>query len=155
MPTHEEDIRSIPMIQQIITHQITNHSNHTHILCGDFNRDIALIGRQNEDNTTPTQEEVIKWRTFTNNLHLTYVPTNNLYSGQGGPNYNQTSLINGYYINTSNNSLYTSTINNDHNLNSDHSLEHYTYHQNPTSLGPTTNKRQTTKDAKPHPTCKY
>ena len=109
------------MIQQIITHQITNHSNHTQNLCGDFNIDIALVERQNEHNTTPPQAEDIEWRAFTNNLHLTYVPTNNLYSRQGGPNYNQISLIDGYYINTPNNSLYTSTINNDHNLNSYHS----------------------------------
>ena len=121
MPSHEEDIRLIPIIQQNITQQTTTHPNHILILCGDFNRDIALIGRQNEYITTPPQIEDIEWNTFVNNLHLTYIPTNSSYSRQGGQNYNQTSLIDGYYIKTTNNTLYTSTINHDHNLNSDHS----------------------------------
>ena len=45
MPSHIEDIRLIPTIQQTIKIQIDVHPNHTYILCGDFNRDIALIGR--------------------------------------------------------------------------------------------------------------
>ena len=121
MPSHEEDIRLIPIIQQNITQQTINHPNHTHVICGDFNRDIVLIGRQNEYITTPPQAEDIEWRTFMNNMQLAYIPTNSPYSRQGGQNYNQTSLIDGYYIKTSNNALYTSTTNNDHNLNSDHS----------------------------------
>jgi hypothetical protein len=121
MPSHEEDIRLLPIIQQNITQQFTNHPNHTHILCGDFNRDIALIRRQNGYTTTPPQAEDIEWRTFINSLQLTYIPTNSLYSRQGGQDYNQTSLIDGYYIKTPNNTLYTSTTNNAHNLNLDHS----------------------------------
>ena len=121
MPTHAEDIRFIPIIKQTITQQITTHPNYTHILCGDFNRDIALIGRQTNYNITPPQTEDIEWRTFIDSIHLTYTPTNNIYSRQGGHNYTQTSLIDGYYIKTPDNTLYTSTINNDHNLNSDHS----------------------------------
>jgi exonuclease III len=96
MPSHEEDIRSIPLIHQTITQHTTNLPNHTIILCGDFNRDIALIGRQNEHNTTPPQVEDREWRAFTDSLHLTYIPTNSLYSRQGGPNYTHTSLIDGY-----------------------------------------------------------
>ena len=80
MPSHEEDIQSIPMIQQNLTQQITNHSNHIHVLCGDFNRDIALIGCQNKYNTTLPQAQDIEWRTFMNNLQLTYAPTNSPYS---------------------------------------------------------------------------
>ena len=57
MPSHIEDIRLIPTIQQTIKIQIDAHPNHTYILCGDFNRDIALIGRQNEQRFTPPQEE--------------------------------------------------------------------------------------------------
>ena len=121
MPSHEEDIRYIPIIQQSITQPTTNHPNHIHIICGDFNRDIALIGRQNEYITTPPQAEDIEWNTFMNNLQLTYIPTNSTYSRQGGTDYNQTSLIDGYYIKTPNNALYTSTTNQAHNLNSDHS----------------------------------
>lgn len=92
-----------------------------YILCGDFNRDIALIGKKNGTNTTAPQTEDIEWRAFTNNLQLQYIPTNSPFSRQGGLNYNGTSLIDGYYIKTPNNDLYTSTTNNDHNLNSDHS----------------------------------
>ena len=105
----------------ITKHNTRNHLNHIHILCGDFNRDIAIIGHQNEYITTPPQAEDIKWSTFMNNLQLTYIPTNSSYSRQGGQIYNQTSLIDWYYIKTPNNALYTSTTNNDHNLNSDHS----------------------------------
>ena len=45
MPSHIEDIRLIPTIQKTIKRLIDTHPNHTYILCGDFNRDIALIGR--------------------------------------------------------------------------------------------------------------
>jgi hypothetical protein len=121
MPSHEEDIKLIPIIQQNITQQTINHPNHIHALCGDFNRDIALIGRQNEYTTTPPQAADIEWRTFTDTLQLEYIPTNNKYSRQGGQDYNHTSLIDGYYIKTPDNTLYKSTINNTHNLNSDHS----------------------------------
>jgi len=120
MPSYIEDTHYIPLIQQNITQQITIHSNHTYILCGDFNRDIALIRRQNEFNTTPPQTEDIEWCTFTNNLQLTYIPTNSPYTRQGDLNYNQISLIDGYYIKIPNNTLYTSTTDNDHNLNSNH-----------------------------------
>jgi hypothetical protein len=121
MPSHIEHTRYIPIIQQNITQQITTHPNHTHIVCGDFNRDIALIRRHNDHNITPPQPEDIEWRVFTKTLQLTYIPTNNTYSRQRGLNYTQTNLIDGYYIKTPNNNLYTSTTNNEHNLNSDHS----------------------------------
>ena len=52
MPSHIEDIRLIPTIQQTIRIQIDTHSNHTYILCGDFNRDIAFIGHENEQRFT-------------------------------------------------------------------------------------------------------
>ncbi|HYP43288.1 MAG TPA: endonuclease/exonuclease/phosphatase family protein [Candidatus Nitrosocosmicus sp.] len=73
MPSHNEDIQLIPIIQQTITTQINAHPNHTHILCGDFNRDIALIGRQNTHSTSPPQEEDTSWRTYTENLTLKYI----------------------------------------------------------------------------------
>ena len=110
MPSHAEDIRCIPIIQQNIAQQTTTHPNHIHILCGYFNKDIALIGRQNKYNTTPPQTKHIEWCKFTDNLQFTYIPTNIPYSRQGGQNYNQTSLINGYYIKIPNNALYTSII---------------------------------------------
>ena len=121
MPTHTEDIRYISIIEQTITQQIAAHPNYTRILCGDFNRDITLIGRQTNYNITPPQPEDTEWRTFTDSIQLIYTPTNNIYSRQRGHNYTQTSLIDGYYVKSPDNTLYTSTINNDHNLNSDHS----------------------------------
>jgi len=119
MPSHIDDLQLIPKIQQNITHQISQHPQHTYILCGDFNRDIAFIAKQNEHNTTPPQIEDIEWRTFTDYL-LTYLLTAP-FSRQGGQNYTHTSLIDGYYINTPNISLYTTTTNHNHNLNSNHS----------------------------------
>ena len=121
MPSHTDDLQYIPIIQQHITQQINTHPTFTHILCGDFNQDIALRGRQTEHNTTPPQTEDIEWRTFTDNLQLQYIPTNCPFTRQGGNNYTHTSLIDGYYTKTINNTIFTSTTNNNHNLNSDHS----------------------------------
>jgi exonuclease III len=120
MPTHLEDIRHIPNIQTTIMNQITLHQNHTYILCGDFNRDIALIGRHNDSHTTPPQDEDIQWKNFTTSISLEYIPTNTTFSRQGGNNYTSTSLIDGFYINSPNNSGYSSTTNTQMNLNSDH-----------------------------------
>jgi len=75
MPSHIDDLQLISKIQQNITHQISQHLQHTYILCGDFNKDITLIGRQNEHNTTLLQPKAIEWYTFTY-LQLTYIPTN-------------------------------------------------------------------------------
>ena len=120
MPSHEEDIPLIPLIQNTISHQIHLHPNHTYILCGDFNRDIALIGRQNDLQTTPPQPEDHMWRSFTTNLDLSYISTNTKCSRQGGQNYTQNSLIDGFFIKTPNNNQYTSTTNQNIQLNSDH-----------------------------------
>jgi exonuclease III len=120
MPTHLEDTHLIPSLKTVITNQITAHPNHIHILCGDFNRDIALTGRQNNNNTTPPQEKDIQWKNFTTTLNLEYIPTNTNISRQGGYNYTSTSLIDGFYINSPNNNRFTSTTNTNMNLNSDH-----------------------------------
>ena len=118
MPSHTEDLRLIPIIQQTIRIQI--NPNHTYILCGDFNRDIALIGRQNEQRLTLPQEKDILWNTYTESLFLTYIPTNTNYSRQGGNNYTHTSLIDGFYTNAQNHNIYISTTFLESNLNSDH-----------------------------------
>ena len=120
MPSHDEDIRLIPEIMHTINTQINAHPNHIHTLCGDFNRDIALIGRQNGQGTTPPQEEDIRWRTYTDSLALTYIPTNTTYSRQGGHNYTHTSLIDGFYTNTQYATTYTSNTLQEQDLNSDH-----------------------------------
>jgi hypothetical protein len=72
-------------------------------MLGDFNRDIALIGRQQGNTkTAPTQQD-LEWKQFTNSLHLHYIPTDTNYSYQGGNNYTSTSLIDGFYIKTQQN----------------------------------------------------
>jgi hypothetical protein len=66
-------------------------------MLGDFNMDIALIGRQHgTTSTVPTQED-LDWKQFTNSLHLQYIPTDTNYSHQGGNSYTSTSLIDGFY----------------------------------------------------------
>ena len=70
MPTHLEDTHLISYLKTTISNQITVHPNHTHILCGDFNRDIALIGRQNNNNNTPPQVEDLQRKNFTTTLIL-------------------------------------------------------------------------------------
>ena len=120
MPTHTEDLHFIPNIKTIITNQITIHPDHNYTLCGDFNRDIALIGRQNDSSSTPPQEEDIHWKTFTASLNLEYIPTNTTFSRQGGNNYKSTSFIDGFYINSPYNNTYFFTTNTHMDLNSDH-----------------------------------
>jgi hypothetical protein len=120
MPTHLEDICLIPHLKNEITNQITINPNHIYTLCGDFNRDIALRGRQNNNTNTPPQEEDYQWKFFTATLNLEYIPTNTRISRQGGFNYTSTSLIDGFYIHSPDNSKFTSTTNTNMNLNSDH-----------------------------------
>ena len=57
MPTHLEDIHLIPHLKNEITNQITINPNHIYTLCGDFNRDIALRGRQNNNIDTPHKKK--------------------------------------------------------------------------------------------------
>lgn len=80
MSSRIDDIQYIRLIQQNITQKITAHKNHLYILYGDFNKDIRLIGRQNELNTTPLQTEDVEWRTFTYNFRLSYIYTNSTFS---------------------------------------------------------------------------
>lgn len=68
MPSHEEDLPLIPTIQNTINKQINAHPNHAYVICGGFNRDITLIGRQNDQQITPPQEEDYQWRSFMDTL---------------------------------------------------------------------------------------
>ena len=120
MPTHSKDTHLIPHLKITITKQIAAYPNHTYILCGDFNRDIALIGRKNNNTNTPPQEEDIQWKNFTTSLNFEYIPTNTNFSRQDGYNYTSTSLIDGFYINSPDNNRFTSTTNINMTLNSDH-----------------------------------
>ena len=98
----------------------TVHPDHIYTMCGDFNRDIALIGRQNDSVNTPPQAEDLQWKTFTASLNFEYIPTNTTFSRQGGNNYTSTSLIDGFYINSPDNNIYSFTTNTHMNLNSYH-----------------------------------
>ena len=122
MPSHKEDLPLIPSIQNTITNQINTHPNHTYILYGDFNRDIALIDRQNDQQTTPPQIEDYLWQSFTTDLELSYVPTNteDKFTRQGRHNYTQNNFIDGFFIKTPNNNQYTSSPNPNIHLNSGH-----------------------------------
>jgi hypothetical protein len=97
MPTYIEDINLIPIIQTTIFNHIHNNPLSNIIMLGDFNRDIALIGRQNGTTRTAPTQQVLDWKHFTNSLHLQYIPTNTDYSYQGEKNYTSTSLIDGFY----------------------------------------------------------
>jgi hypothetical protein len=96
MPTHTDDIPLIPILQTTIFNMVHNNPLSNIILLGDFNRDIALIGKQHGSTiTAPTQQDR-DWKQFTNSLHLQYIPTDTNYSYQGGNNYTSTSLIDGF-----------------------------------------------------------
>jgi hypothetical protein len=125
MPTHIDDITHIPIIQTTIFNHIHNNPHSNIILLGDFNRDIALIGRQNgATNTAPTQQD-LDWKQFTNSLHLIHIPTNTNYSYQGGYNYTSTSLIDGFYIKTQPSSLNTPSFLSRTILNLKQNSDHY------------------------------
>ena len=119
MSTHIEDIQLISNIKATITDQITTHPNHIYNLCVDFNRDITLIGRQNDNLNTPPQDIDIQWKTFTTSLNLKYISINITFSRQDGNNYTSTSLIDGFYINSHDSRRYSSTTNTHMDLNSD------------------------------------
>jgi hypothetical protein len=125
MPTHIDDITHIPTIQTTIFNHIHNNPQSNIILLGDFNKDIALIGRQNgATNTIPTQQD-LEWKQFTNSLHLKYIPTNTNYSYQGGYNYTSTSLIDGFYTKIQPSSLNTPIFTSTTILNLKQNSDHY------------------------------
>ena len=120
MPSHIEDIRLIPIIQQTIRIQIDSHPNHIHILCGDFNKDIALIGCQNKTKIYPLTRRRSKLENIHGKSIINIHPADTNYSRQGGNNYTQTNLIDGFFIKAQNPTTYTSPTSVESNLNSDH-----------------------------------
>ena len=120
MPTHLEDTYFIPHLKNKITNQITIHLNHIYALCDDFNRDIALRGKQFNNTNTLQQEENYQWKKSTTSLNLEYIPTKSNISRERGYNYTSTSPIDGLYIHSSNNNKFILTTNTNMNLNSDH-----------------------------------
>jgi exonuclease III len=99
MPSHLEDAHLIPEIQNQIHNIILQHPNHTTILAGDFNRDILLQGRTNQDLTTPPTMEDNEWAQFTHNNGLKVITNPINFTCQGGHNYTSTSHIDGFYTN--------------------------------------------------------
>ena len=120
MPSHQNDIHLIPNIMQTITQQITSHVNANIILCGDFNRDIALIGHTKDLTIHPPQPIDHQWRQFIQTLGLSYIPTSSTYTRQGGFNYTHTSLLDGYFTKSPILINYSSQTNTDLLQNSDH-----------------------------------
>ena len=114
MPTHIEDITLISIIVTTIFNHIHNNLLSNVILCKDFNKDIALIGKQHGTTKIDSIQHHLERRQFTNSLHLVvqYIPTDTNYSYQGGNNYTSTSLIDGFYTkiqqNSSNIPIFTS-----------------------------------------------
>jgi hypothetical protein len=125
MPTHIEDINLIPIIQTIIFNHIHNNPLSNIIMLGNFNRDIALIGRQlNTTRTAPTQQD-LDWKQFTNSLYLQYIPTDTNYSYQGGNSYTSTSLIDGFYTKIQQNHPNLPTLTSKTILNLKQNSDHY------------------------------
>ena len=97
MPTHDDDIHLIPIIQNTITQTLHKYPTLKILMCRDFNRDIALIGHYANDQFYPPSELDVLWHTYTTANNFTYIPTNTTYTRQGGHNYINTSLIDGFY----------------------------------------------------------
>jgi hypothetical protein len=125
MPTHNDDINLISIIQTTIFNHVHNNPISNIILLGDFNRDIALIGKQHgTTNSAPIQQD-LEWNQFTNSLHLHYIPTDTNYSYQGGNNYTSTSLIDGFYTKIQQNSSHISLFTSKTILNLQKKIDHY------------------------------
>ena len=108
MPSHQEDQHLIPNILEKITTITNRNYNHIIIIGGDFNRDIAFIGCTSNYTLTPPNEINHQWHRFITKLDYQYINTNTTYNRQGGNNYSNTSLIDGFYIYNSTPTHYTS-----------------------------------------------
>jgi hypothetical protein len=118
MSTHNDDITLIPIIQTTIFNHIHNNPLSNIIMLGDFNLDIAQIGKQTGTTKSAPLQQDLEWKQFTNSLHLQYIPTNTNYSYQGGNNYTSTSLIDRFYTKIQQNSTHTPSFTSKTTLNS-------------------------------------
>jgi hypothetical protein len=125
MPTHNDDIALIPTIQTTIFNHVHNNPTSNIILFGDFNRDIALIGKQTGTTKSAPSQQDLEWNQFTNSLHLQYIPTNIDYSYQGSNNYTSTSLIDGFYTKIQQNSSHIASFTSRTILNLKQNSDHY------------------------------
>jgi hypothetical protein len=120
MPSYEEDLHLLLEIQASMSQYILASSTHTILLCGDFNRDIALLGRHHANTFLPPSHLDNEWRTYVNTLNLTYIPTDTPYTRQSRDCYTNTSLFDGFFLKSPNIPLYHSHTNTTTTLNSDH-----------------------------------
>jgi hypothetical protein len=125
MPTHNDDITLIPTIQTTIFNHVHNNPMNNIILFGDFNRDIALIGKQTSTTKSAPSQQDLEWKQFANSLNLQYIPTDKDYSYQGGNNYTLTSLIDGFYTKIQQNSTHTPSFTSKTILNLKQNSNHY------------------------------
>ena len=120
MPTHDDDINLIPIIQNTITQTLHKFPTLAVLMCGDFNRDIALIGHYANDQYYPPSEIDTLWHTYITTNNFAYIPTNTTYTRQGGHNYTHTSLIDGFYYKGNLTNLNSHTL-----LNIQHNSDHF------------------------------
>jgi hypothetical protein len=120
MPSHEEDLPLSLKIQDSISQHIHASLNHHIILCGDFNKDNALLGQHTTNNFILSSRIDNKWRTYTNTLDLTYIPTNTTYTHQGWNCYTNTNFIDNFFLHSSNSHFYHSHTHITINFKSDH-----------------------------------
>jgi hypothetical protein len=125
MPTHNDDITLISIIQTTIFNHIHNNPLSNIIMLGDFNRDIALIGKQTGTTKSAPSQQDLEWKQFTNSLHLQYIPTDTNYSYQGRNNYTSTSLIDGFYTKIQQNLPHTPAFTSKTVLNLKQNSNHY------------------------------
>ena len=57
MPSHEDDTRLILDIVHIIYTHIIAHPDHTHIICGNLKKYIALIEYWQNEHSTPSHNK--------------------------------------------------------------------------------------------------
>ena len=68
------------------------------LLCSNFNKDVALIGRYLNGIHNPHDIKDIIWEKFTKRNGFKYITTYTAFSRQGGKNYIATNLIDCFYI---------------------------------------------------------
>ena len=121
MLSHQNDLHLILNILKNITTTINKIQNHIIILGGDFNKDVALIGHTNKYIHTLPNENDHQWHKYIIQLNYQYISTSRTYNKQGGNNYSNTNLKDGFYIYNAIPTQYTSTIS----INFQQNLNHF------------------------------
>ena len=99
MPTHDEDLHLMPLIQPTIESALNKHPTHLLLLTRDFIRGIFLTSKQCYNTTSTPSREDLKWKDYTNKLDFVLIPNTSHFSRQRGPYYTHiTGLFDGFYI---------------------------------------------------------